>query len=204
MKNINKKEYAKLCFTSIDMQNYIEKETFEVVALNDGYYGVEKAKIKKDFCFGYGMYGVADSDDEKVANSLEKNAKTFEYFVKENIKDLEERIEILQTVLDANDMFVKNNRLYVIGICTHYNSEPLTKSWYICDSSYCPKNITIEEILNSYSNHTRTEYRQATKEEIKKILDAEKRQLENFNKRLNTWWKRYGAEKLNIWTYLKD
>lgn len=205
MKNINKKEYAKICFDSDDMQKYIEKETFEVVTLNDGYYGVTKSVIKKDFCFGYGMNGSASDEEEQIADEQEQNSKSYNYFEKVNIQRKKEKIELLQLALDNNnELFSYNYNVGVIAFCTHYCDKKLTRDYRFINSKFCDGSFDEKSIFDTWEKSTNNNYRKATVEEIKLILDAEKRQLENFKKRLEIWWKKYGADKLNTWTYLRD
>lgn len=37
-----------------------------------------------------------------------------------------------------------------------------------------------------------------------KLIKAEKKHVNNFVKRLETWWKKYGADHLHVWTYWRD
>lgn len=207
LKAITKKEYAAICWPNDEgMQKYIESETFEVVPLNDGYTTIEKARIKKDFCFGYGMYGTATDEECRAASRCAESAKKWEQFRAENVRDVLKRIETLEAALNCDDsgMFETFNRLAVIGICEHYYKTPLSRAWEVLDSTNCLGLITPEKIIEGANVNRRAKYRLSTKEEIKELLAAEKRQLENFEKRLATYWKRYGADKLNIWTYIVD
>ena len=45
---------------------------------------------------------------------------------------------------------------------------------------------------------------QITDNDRKKLKEAYERAVKRFEKRLETYWKRYGASKLKVWTYLVD
>ena len=48
------------------------------------------------------------------------------------------------------------------------------------------------------------QYRKATAEELQSILTAYEIEIKAFEKRLQTYLKRYGLSKLHTWTYLSD
>lgn len=210
LNKITKKEYAEKCWSDdVSMQKYVESSTFEIVPLNDGWAEVEKSRIKKDFCFGYGMYGTATDEEYKDADSRAQAAKRWEQFHAENVRPILERIETLEAALncDNSGMFKTSGYLgllAIIAIYDHYYTARHAKAWDVLDSRNCESRISPEEIIKGAIARNRCEYRLATREEIRMLLDAEKRQLANFEKRLMTYWKRYGADKLNIWTYLVD
>lgn len=201
---ITKKEYSEICWPGdFNMQKFCEKEVFEVVPLTDGYAAVEKSNIKTEFCFGYGWNGADFENDQERADRMARDARTFDYFKAENMHDIKRRVENLEKALNAeNGVFDFNNCYAVIGIRQHYTGEKLSRVWSIVDSSYYYGEITAENIIKNarYGES----YRLATREEIQALLDAEKRQAAAFEKRLGTWWKRYGAEKLTIWSFLRD
>lgn len=208
MKNINKKEYAALCFPDSEhMQKFIENKTFAVVPLGDGFASVKKSTIEKDFCFGAGMNASATQEEIADAESMVTASKSWKYFHAENVRGVEERISILEKAANADDsgMFkTRDNRLAVIGIFKYYTGEELPKDWQVLDSTYCAGCITPEKIIEGATAENRIKYRLATRAELAALLDAEKKQLVDFEKRLARWWKRYGADKINAWSYIRD
>ena len=205
LETITKKDYAEICWPNdLDMQKYIEKKVFEVIPLLDGYAAIDKSDIETNFCFGYGWNGVASTEDHANACKQAEDARCFDYFKEENMRNIKRRIENLESALNAeNGLFDHKElcRLCIIAICERKN---LRKYWDCFDSSDCYGVITSESIIEGVKRHRRIDCRPATREEIQALLDAEKRQAAAFEKRLNTWWKRYGAEKLHTWSYLVD
>ena len=205
---MNKKEYAALCFPDSEhMQKYIESKTFEVVELLDGFASVEKSIIEKDFCFGAGLNGIATCEENAEADNMAKSAKSWEYFRKENTRERRELIEILEKAIDCDESRLfrsRENRLAVIGIFDKYTGEKGPKAWQVLDSGFVCGVITAEKIIEGATAENRIKYRLATRAELSALLEAEKRELADFEKRLTRWWKRYGAEKLNVWTYIRD
>lgn len=208
MQNINKKEYAALCFPDSEhIQKFIENKTFAVVPLGDGFASVEKSTIKKDFCFGAGMNASATQEEIADAESMVTASKNWKYFHAENVRGVEERINVLEKAVNADDsgMFrSRNDRLAVVGIFNSYTGEKLPKDWQVLDSTYCTGCITPEKIIEGATAENRIKYRIATRAELAALLDAEKKQLADFEKRLARWWKRYGTDKINAWSYISD
>lgn len=205
---MNKKEYAALCWPhSEQMQKYIESKTFDVVELLDGVASVEKSTIKKDFCFGAGMNASATPEEITDADNIARAAKSWEYFKKENTRERRESIEILEKAIDCDEFGLfrpRENRLAVIGIFDQYTGEKGPKAWQVLDSGFVYGVITAEKIIEGATAENRINYRLATRDELSALLDAEKRELADFEKRLARWWKRYGTEGLNVWTYIRD
>lgn len=197
---MNKKEYAALCWPdSEQMQKYIESKIFDVVELLDGVASVEKSSIKKDFCFGAGMNASATPEEITDADNIARAAKSWEYFRKENTRKRRESIEILEKAVDCDDSGLfrsRNNRLAVIGIFDQYTGEKGLKAWQVLDSGFVYGVITPEKITEGATVENRINYRLATRAELFALLDAEKR--------LARWWKRYGIDGLNVWTYIRD
>ena len=68
------------------------------------------------------------------------------------------------------------------------------------EEEYESGKIIPQEILNS----TFKFLRKATTEELEKILVFYEKAKARLIKRLNTYLKKYGLEKLHVWTYLVD
>lgn len=205
---MNKKEYAALCFPDSEhMQKYIESKTFDVVELMDGVASVEKSSIKKDFCFGAGMNASATPEENAEADNMARVAKSWDYFRKENTRERCESIENLKKAIDCDESGLfrsRNNRLAVVGIFDQYTGEKGPKAWQVLDSGFVYGVITADKIIEGATAENRIKYRLATRAELSALLEAEKRELADFEKRLARWWKRYGIEGLNVWTYIRD
>lgn len=175
------------------MQEYARKECEYVVELSNGnIIDIEKPRIEKNFCFGMGMYATYTQEEFEAAEDLAENARTnVEYFINENMKQITEKIGYLKEALDGK----KEVYTYV-----HYSGQPedsdlvAYNSVRICDNpEYAPFRWSNLQSVKKLTN-----------EDIQAIIDGLEEVAKKFMKRLNTYLKRYGLEKLNVWTYCRD
>lgn len=96
------------------------------------------------------------------------------YFLSQNARGLDEVIE----AFEENDNKIPCIYDYKNGLCK---------------PSYC-----------WWGDMRDNEYVQVPDEDKKIILEMLYEIRKDFIKRLETWWKKYGAEKLNMWTYWAD
>lgn len=175
------------------MQKYANKKCEYVIELSNGtIIDIDKPSIEKNFCFGYGMY--ARSTDEEVASAdvLAENAKTnTEYFIQENMKQITNNIVILKEAL------VGNTEVYTF--VRYYGAPDTSKlmGWKCCKIWDNPDNEPLK-----WSN-LRT-IRKLGNDDIQRIIVGYEEVGKRFRKRLQTYLKRYGLSKLNVWTYLRD
>lgn len=175
------------------MQDYASKEFCYAVELaNDDICVLDKPRIHKDFCFGYGMYGITTEEEMDGASAMARHAETnADYFMEENLKEINERIERLE------DAWMGKCEVYKYA---NYSGQPhgtKLKTYSIVDSWYNPENDP-----GRWSRLTDVE--KMTTEEIDALIQGYKAVKEKFIKRLNTYLKRYGLSKVNTWTYLRD
>jgi hypothetical protein len=97
------------------------------------------------------------------------------YFFFENLKDLDDMIKI----------FSKETE----DVPAYYDYENGN-----CKATY----------IGVYYGRNSESYKKLTEEDRLSILNELKEQKNAFIKRLETWWKKYGAEKLHTWTYWAD
>lgn len=111
------------------------------------------------------------SDMEKTADRV-KEVKTFDYFLQENTKILKDTIEKLES------------------------EEQIAITKYAAENKeiYC---ILDEQDFKYYKDDILL----LTSGQKVELLEAVKAALEKKIARCRRWWKRYGVEKLNIWTY---
>ena len=175
------------------MQEYARKECEYVVELSNGnIIDIEKPRIEKNFCFGMGMYATYTQEEFEAAEDLAENARTnVEYFINENMKQITEKIGYLKEALDGK----KEVYTYV-----QYSGQPedsdlvAYNSVRICDNpEYAPLRWSNLQSVKKLTN-----------EDIQAIIDGLEEVAKKFMKRLNTYLKRYGLEKLNVWTYCRD
>lgn len=153
--------------------DYRCKEASTIVRLEDGRLIVwDKPSIETRFCFGYSNCGQGPSNKE--AHEAADNARTKEYFMAENLADINKALQRLDS---------KEWEPQVVA--PYYKSDKICavtweRRWEVADAD-----ILSEEL----------------KGRIREALTKEKEKL---TKMLEAWWKRYGAEKLTVWTYWMD
>lgn len=175
------------------MQGYARKTCEYVIELSNGnIIDIDKPSIKKDFCFGYGMYARSTAKEEARADALAENAETnTEYFIHENMKQVTEKIVILQEAL------VGKKEVYTF---IRYTGEPDTSDlmgWKCCKVWENPE-------YEPWKWNDLRMVRKLEKDDIQRIIDGYEEVETRFMKRLQTYLKKYGLSKLNVWTYLCD
>lgn len=92
-------EELKKAWTDEKMVAYCSKSTAFVIEHNGMLYGIKKPQIETHFCFGYGMYGITDSNEEKTADEMVEIAqKSEEYFINQNLESINRWIKSLQKI----------------------------------------------------------------------------------------------------------
>ena len=198
MQNMNEmiKEYANLKYPIVGdyhtkrygndrMNEFIVNDTIAAFKTTSGLIcGFEKPRIQKDFCFHdegpqYDLYKELNSKKDRMKN----------YFLYENLKEIDQQIENLQ---DSTSSRVYGFYKYESGTCN------LTWRYYfdLTNESDIEKGIEKHEKEPNFIPMSESDKIQ-TLEILKEIR-------KNFEKRLLTWWKKYGFEKLHTWTYWAD
>lgn len=186
IKEIISNEYAKIYAKGSDMHDYCVKESSNAVVLESGFvYIFKKPKIKKDFCFGYRLtpYGAVGDDNENEynnANNMCSHVKNDngKYFKETNLEEFEHLKDVLTSgkTFYAVATYAGND----LKICSVYDSR--TTQMYYND---CKK-------------------AELTKNDINNLIAAINEEERKFEKRLNTYLKRYGTSKLHTWSYWVD
>jgi hypothetical protein len=162
------------------MVDYCHKKTFDVVELESGHiFTIEKPHIETRFCFGCGMYGTAT--DEEIGGAIEekKEIHKFENFKRENInKSFGSLIDAINDGVGYAMMYERGK--YMVGIVTEndYNFD------------WLQRNNKIVALM--------------TETDRINIQDAVNKAIKRFEKRLETYWKKYQDTKLKTWTYIVD
>ena len=137
--------------------------------------------IDGDKCFRFTKPSIETSfchPDEPMEEAREwlRYSRTYEHFSTENLAGIDRRIEMLE---DA----------HLGDLCGAF----IFRDW---DGVY-------EWGINTDRYYLRNEAnpQPMTEEQRKAIIAALRIVREGFEKRLQTWWKRYGADKLHVWTY---
>lgn len=166
------------------MMEYIKKSTCAAFTLENGdIVGIDKPGIEKRFCFhdegaDYELYKELHADKEKMRR----------YFMRENLRGLDDEIKQAET----GDGFY-----FGFWHATDKTAQisPL-RYYHISNRGDINEGLKTHELAPDWTP--------ATEEERKKALEILKLVRADFEKRLVTWWKKYGADHLHTWTYWAD
>ena len=172
----NKEEYiSNVCGVgkvfSDKERDYLDKTTFDVVKFADGsLLPISKSNMETRFCFSYDEYMDCHCKTNTYKEALDAADNVgFEYFLKENLKDIENRIKHLE----------EEEKVYFVKY--YWRGSDKVVGFQFWEDNNC--------------------IRELTSEEKNIIINVLKKQIENKTKRCQTWWKKYGKEKLKTWTY---
>lgn len=157
------------------MINYCTNKAARFVRLKSGHIlAIDKPRIKTMFCFPYD----AEAEDYDRANNMAQHARTSEeYFKTENLKQLQEIIDTLNGI----GRFGHN-----VAYISYGNDGEATLN-------FCHRYELIENNREELNKQDRAA-----------IIDAYNLEIAAFEKRLNTYLKRYGLSKVHTWSYWRD
>lgn len=160
-------------------EKYYRKHYSRAVKLSDGYVGIEKSRIETHFCFGYRLSSY-DSEEYDNANKMVEHARnSAEYFKNKNLEGLNRQIERLS---DKSKHF------------------EITPQYWKHDDNTKLRNFSEYDLWRGIDKDAR----EITDEDRELLVKALKEELADFNKRLDTYLKRYGTSKLKTWSYWVD
>lgn len=176
------------------MQNFAKKKCAYVVQFSNGDIAdIEKPSIKKDFCFGADSYGTCTNEEMKDAENMAALArKSEQYFKEQNLKNIDSNIEDLEKCLSGYE--------YECYTYTHYMGQPdnsKLKAFTVVRTGYNPEFAPMRWINCK-------DIKKLGADDIQKIIDGFKEVRKAFEKRINTYLKRYGTTKVNSWSYICD
>lgn len=174
------------------MVDYCVKKTGYVVELGNGdIIAIDKPSIEKSFCFGYSDSRY-DTEDYDRANAMADHArKSEDYFIEQNMAGINQMIE----QLEANSASDALNGVYsprpVFRVCVPYSGQP-------ADSKL--------KALHSYPywDEQAQKWPELKGDDRQRVIDGYKVVRADFEKRLNTYLKRYGLSKVRSWSYWQD
>lgn len=173
---------------------YMKKDNDYIVELSDGkLYAIEKPRIRKDFCFRRDYNGMYCEETEKNADEMAHYARTnVNYFINKNLEPLYNELKRFDPNLITDDD-------------DYYLNKYKWLKPYVVGGKYGPGTEKIAYIqFVEIGEPVKPGARPATNEEIESIINGLKLVIDQFKKRLDTYLKKYGLEKLNIWTYYSD
>lgn len=189
-------------------KNYYKQNYEYVLKIANYFILFEKPRIKTSFCFGHGQNGVSTEEETNNAFSMLKHARTSEkYFIEENLEELNQKIEEIEIFLmddwEQKEKYVKEQ--YQLTKKWHYMNAQHIEKMFLCANN---GNTAYIFIQSNYRDEERLHFceviKELTKDDLKNILAVYQQQKKNFEKRLQTYLKRYGLSKLHTWTYLVD
>lgn len=168
--------------------DYYKKETARVYKTIDGdYIALEKPRIKTSFCFGYSDSRY-DTEDYDNARAMVHHARTQEsYFLEENRK------KVLQTIDKLESRKNEYSTIVLKLINQSYRGEKIYDLTYmrLCD-------------WYDMSEERKSKYKDLHEVDRLGLIEEYKKLLVDFEKRLQTYLKKYGLSKLNCWSYWQD
>lgn len=192
LKPVLEKELRKVWGNDERMTSYCMKEAAYIIELSDGsILTIDKPRIKKDFCFGYGMYLQCTDEDFRRADGMrEKAEKDVNYFMEKNLEEINGKIQAL-----------KQDRKNVYTSLHYLGQEPgdLLKSYLVTREWETPDNEFDNRVFWNLKD-----IKQLDNDDIALIIAGLEEVKKSFIKRLNTYLKKYGLSKINAWTYLVD
>lgn len=178
-------EEVKKVWKTERMQKYCESQFFGAVEISDGLIVKEKEKVRTRFC-----YGEDGGESYNIAlNNCEAVSSKFDVFLRENLKYLDRDIEEIKQMIKEVGQTAWIKRAF---IGNNYEESDKLKFFVIL--------YTGRE--NGYS--AKVKLRQATKEDLFKILDLYMQFRADRIKKCKAYWKRFGGSKLHTWTYWEN
>ncbi len=177
------------------MIKYIANRAAYIVEYDNKLFAIEKPNIKTKFCYGFGFCGISSEEEEEAASAMARRAESdVDYFKAENLRGLDETIKQLEDIAEEMGynwaegshpryMLATTGKYYgqdedckLRGFSVYNTFDPLHDGAVICyDVEF------VRALVAGY-------------QEVKKA----------FEKRLNTYLKRYGLTKVESWSYLSD
>ncbi len=185
-----KQRYAEILAADVwhndqKMVDYCVKKAGYIVELEDGsILAIEKPSIEKNFCFGYSDSRY-DTEDYDRANAMADHASnSTEYFIEQNMKDINEQIDSLE-----GKGWKASRWIYKIRI--PYSGQPE-------DSK-----LKALHVFQSWDENAE-KYPTLEGENLRRVIEGYKAVRADFEKRLQTYLKRYGMSQVRSWSYWQD
>lgn len=186
IKEIVSTEYAKVYTTGSDMHKYCVNKASDAVVLESGMIFIfEKPSIEKSFCFGYRLSSV-DTQEYDEANEMASSVHNDggSYFKAYNLRSFERFEDELNEVAECpENYFVQASYSGEVKICSYFQDA----CRYRYDYGKLPEGATL-----------------LTAADVKNLKKVNASEKAKFEKRLNTYLKKYGTSKLRSWSYWSE
>lgn len=143
-----------------------------------GYYAIEKPRIETEICYGYGQDGITNCNEEDMAYAKCKAIAKKRNFIAYNMGEYLDKWS-----LDSHDEYV------------HRQMYPYKDGVQLRD-------VLERECWERHYSHFPS--LPVTENDRRNINAAVRRLAEEFRKRLEAYWKRYGDSKIIAHAYLRD
>lgn len=159
------------------MVEYCTNKAARLVKLSSGdIFAIDKPNIETRFCFGYSL-NTHDTEDYDDANRMTASLQKNErYFKEQNLSKFREEMDILQ----GKGRFANNVPFF-------HSKDGIARL------DFCRRDEAMREDAIP-----------CTEEDKRAIVDAYQIELKAFDKRLNTYLKRYGMKNIRTWSYWRD
>lgn len=159
----------------------------DVIKVDDEHYiTFEKQEMEKSFCFGYSdIYGPTSEEANKACENFGEKE-----FKERNLSKFDRKYERVLKHLEKHETVILRLEYGGCGMMKNYGAEIV----YIGTDEDTPlKNGDIISLSTEDSNKVRESY----KKHVQELRQA-------FEKRLDTYLKKYGVSKIRKWTYWAD
>jgi hypothetical protein len=169
-----------------DSLDYEKKRTLTSLVLTGGeLVQVEKPRLKTSFCFGYGQNGISTEEDYQGAEGARESLNQFDAFLEANLKGLKSELAELEEHMLT---------IWACGCC---------QKRVVCTSNPYWLGLGLLRWRSEWEAPHEGE-RELTAEDLDILARGVRAQIADLTARCKAYWKRFGASKLNTWTYLVD
>jgi hypothetical protein len=184
-------------YPDAELAKYATSKIAEVVRLDNGMLVViEKQPIKKHFCFGYGAFGMTYDEAVKAQRNASTNK---EYFLRENMREYEDLLACVSAPYGGKTRFT----YVLVG----------TRSDKLKYIEKC-RLVSIVEAYGGavYLHETKGDFVTMDNRRVYIPTDADRRAIQSgvseamaqHKKKVESYLKRYGLDKVRAWTYWQD
>ena len=180
-----REELKKVWKNDSHMVDYCINRTVSLIKLSTGQlYATDKPRIETEFCFGYSSIGQGPSFEECSEKMDDFRKHTEEWFKNDNLQGFDSFLEQLDKK-DVRELYL-TSRYY-----NEYGANIVQTSW-VSDFDFDCRGVRREEY---------TKVSPEDKEAIRQVWLADRKE---FEKRLDTYLKKFGTSKLRVWRYWID
>jgi len=163
-------------------EKFFRERIGAVVKLTDGtIVNIERPSIETRFCYGESGY-----DMDQAVDAAERARTCESYFRWCNLRGLAEVIRILERRPDESDGFIYRH-------CIHVTRDSRMRDG-IADVS----------LVGAWDDRHGRPTEEVSEEDRERLLEGYRKVYASFEKRINTYLKRYGLSKVVSWTYWRD